>query len=216
ATSDAIWDWDLVTGRTIRTGDGFTTLFGYDKEDANNDPEFWNLRVHPEDLPRVHASHGQVFSDPKAFFWEEEYRFLKANGLYAWVYDKGTIIRNEQGEAIRMIGATQDITQQKEQVNEIIRIQQNLDTLINSTTDLIWSVDADMRIISANRAFCDSIAQLTGKQVVEGTLLYDESFPQEIRDFWHQRYQKALSGEGFSVEDAFIYPDREEKQHAII
>jgi PAS domain S-box-containing protein len=216
ATSDAIWDWDLVTGRTIRTGDGFTALFGYDKEDANNDPEFWNNRVHPEDLVRVHASHELVFSDPKAFFWEEEYRFLKANGFYAWVYDKGTIIRNEQGEAIRMIGATQDITQQKEQVNEIIRIQQNLDTLINSTTDLIWSVDGDMRIISANRAFCDSIAQLTGKQVVEGMLLYDESFPQEVREFWHQRYQKALSGEGFSVEDAFIYPGKEEKQHAII
>ncbi len=216
ATSDAIWDWDLVTGRTVRTGDGFTALFGYDKEDANNDPGFWSKRVHPEDLPRVQASHAQVFSDPEAIFWEEEYRFLKSNGMYAWVYDKGTIIRNGQGEAIRMIGATQDITQQKEQVNEIIRIQQNLDTLINSTSDLIWSVDGDMRIISANRAFCDSIAQLTGKQVVEGMLLYDESFPQEVSEFWHQRYQKALSGEGFSVEDAFIYPGKEEKQHAII
>ncbi len=216
ATSDAIWDWDLVTGKTVRTGDGFTALFGYQKEEANKDPEFWNKRVHPDDLSRVHASHEQVFSDPEAFFWEDEYRFLKSNGMYAWVYDKGTIIRNEQGVAIRMIGATQDVTQQREQVNEIIRIQQNLDTLINSTSDLIWSVDGDMRIISANRAFCDSIAQLTGKQVVEGTLLYDDSFPQEVRDFWHQRYQKALSGEGFSVEDAFIYPGREEKQYAII
>src|SRR6185369_13580970 len=44
----------------------------------------------------------------------QEYRFKRADGSYAFIFDKGFIIRNEKGEAVRMIGATQDITQRKE------------------------------------------------------------------------------------------------------
>ena len=42
--------------------------------------------------------------------WTEEYRFKKANGEYAFVLDKGIVIRDENGVGVRMIGAMQDIT----------------------------------------------------------------------------------------------------------
>ena len=53
-------------------------------------------------------------------YWEAEYQFLKADGTYAHVYDKGYIIRDRTDKPLRMIGATQDVTQLKEKINEII------------------------------------------------------------------------------------------------
>ena len=38
----------------------------------------------------------------------------RANGQYAHIYDKGFIVRDKNGKAIRMIGASQDITKLKE------------------------------------------------------------------------------------------------------
>jgi light-regulated signal transduction histidine kinase (bacteriophytochrome) len=46
--------------------------------------------------------------------WENEYRYLKADGSFAYVIDKGFIIRNSEGKAIRIIGAMQDFTERKE------------------------------------------------------------------------------------------------------
>lgn len=113
ATNDAIWDWDLESNKVIRLGTGLEKYFGYNSETASVDNDFWLRYVHPDDLPSVLASRQQVLDDPSKTNWSDEYWFLKANGQYAYVYDKGYIIRNHEGKAIRMIGATQDITEQK-------------------------------------------------------------------------------------------------------
>ena len=136
ATNDSIWELNIITGAITRTGDGFTTLFGYDnKSGINSDPAFSQL-VHPEDSLQVSESMLAVFNNPDAFYWGKEYRLLKANGEYAHVYDKGYIIRDEYGKAIRMIGATQDITKLKENEIHLRKLNQSLQT---QTTDLAYS-----------------------------------------------------------------------------
>ena len=117
ATNHAIWEHDILSGSTIRTGDGFKSLFGYENDMDNEDPQASISLIHPEDLPAVLKSKEIIYQTPEAHYWEHEYRFLKACGEYAYVYDKGYVIRDVQGKAVRMIGAIQDITNLKE--NEI-------------------------------------------------------------------------------------------------
>ena len=211
ATNDSIWDWDMITGKTLRTGDGFKRLFGYEIEEADKDDLFWSKLLHPEDLQGVKEVHSRLFNNPEEHYWEEKYRIMKANGQYAWVYDKGYIIRDKNGKAIRMIGATQDITQQKEQVSEITRIRHNLDSLINTTTDMIWSVDSDLRIIAANKAFSSTIEKVTKREVVEGSYVITPAFGQELMEKWILHYKRALSGEVFSIEESY----EQEKQETL-
>ncbi|MDP1728425.1 MAG: PAS domain-containing protein [Bacteroidota bacterium] len=110
ATNDAIFDMNIISGEVIRSGDGFNTLFGYDKEYYSS-PDFdYTKLIHPEDLLRVNESMDFIRKNPDKQNWVLDYRLLKANGEYAYVHDKGYIIRDIQGKAIRMIGATQDIT----------------------------------------------------------------------------------------------------------
>lgn len=114
ATSDAIWDWDMVSNEVTRSGDGLQKLFGYNTEDASADNEFWSKHVHPEDIVRVTEGRRKMLEETQEQFWEDEYRFEKSNGDYAFVYDRGYIIRNKEGRAIRMIGSTQNISALKQ------------------------------------------------------------------------------------------------------
>ncbi len=113
ATNDAIWDWDLEADIMMRTGHGLKTNFGYDPVEASKDRDFWIKKVHPEDLPAMIRNRTLALEDPTRLYWDEEYRIIKADGSFAYIYDKGSIIRNKEGKAIRMIGATQDLTRRK-------------------------------------------------------------------------------------------------------
>jgi two-component system, chemotaxis family, CheB/CheR fusion protein len=113
ATNDAIYDWDLETGEIVRTGDGLKILFGYNPAEVALDPKFWENSIHPEDRESSYGKLQRDLLDSTKEICDQEYRFRKADGTYAYVYDKGYIVRNNAGKAVRMIGATQDITHRK-------------------------------------------------------------------------------------------------------
>lgn len=117
ATNDSIWDLNLITEEISHTGDGFKNLFGYGADEVKKLK--WKNLVHPDDLAELLESQNMVFSNPNTFLWEFEYRLLKANGEYAFVHDKAYIVRNEKGKAIRLIGATQDISERVAHIKSI-------------------------------------------------------------------------------------------------
>lgn len=129
ATNDSIWDWDLLTNKVVRSGNNFSRLFGYDAAVADKNDQFWVAHVHPEDLERVGNDRQKILADPSLDYWQDEYRFLKADGTYAFVYDKGYIIRNENGEAIRMIGSITDVTERKKQEESLKLLNANLERI---------------------------------------------------------------------------------------
>lgn len=46
--------------------------------------------------------------------WTGEYRFARGDGSYANVFDRGLLIRNEEGKPLRMVGSLMDVTSRKE------------------------------------------------------------------------------------------------------
>ncbi len=216
ATNDAIWDWNLETNEVIRTGNGLENLFGYDSVEASADRNFWLKRVHPEDLQGVLDRREIFLNTATAFYWEDEYRFKKADGKLAIVLDKGYIIRNQQGKAIRMIGATQDITHRKQYLNEIIRVKQNLDALINNTGDMIWSYDSELKLIIGNAAFLQAYRELSQEYIEEGSPILAESLPDYIKDQWAPLYRKGLEGAGFTTDLVYYNEEIGEDQYLMV
>lgn len=111
ATNEAIWDYDIISGKLF-WGEGITTFFGHNREEFGN-ISMWNDHLHPDDHQRVLQGLENILNS-STDRWADEYHFLKANGEYAFVLDKGIVIRDSKGKAIRMIGAMQDVTCQKE------------------------------------------------------------------------------------------------------
>ncbi len=120
ATNDVVWDWDVVTDAQ-RWNEAGAVVFGWTEIVGRPvTAAWWVERVHPEDLRRVEDGFFAVVNNPQADYWKDEYRFRKADGSYAQVMDRGYVLRNKQGKAIRMIGAMLDITERK-QAEERIR-----------------------------------------------------------------------------------------------
>jgi PAS domain S-box-containing protein len=130
ATSDVVWDWDLETNEVYYSSN-IKKLFGHTPKATIGDVRFFARHVHPEDRERV-VLYPNLVKYGTMKYWTENYRFQKANGEYAFVLDKGIIIRDKNGVGIRMIGAMQDITElknnelhitkQKDQLMEIAQI----------------------------------------------------------------------------------------------
>ena len=107
-TTDAIWIRDLATDEvTWSSGLGFQ--FGYDQS-AGPTHGWWHAHIHPDDSAAVEASIQAAFAS-EADQWASEYRFCRADGTYANVLDRGRIFRDENGRAIRFMGAMVDITE---------------------------------------------------------------------------------------------------------
>ncbi|MBT0810297.1 PAS domain S-box protein [Litoribacter ruber] len=109
ATSDAIYDWNLEK-ETILFGDGFYKIFGFKDQPFSNLSE-WESKVHPNDRKEALQSIARFISS-KEIHWECRYRFQRADGEYVMILDKAMAIRNQNQEAIRLVGAMEDITQQ--------------------------------------------------------------------------------------------------------
>jgi PAS domain S-box-containing protein len=149
ATSEAIWDWNIQTGE-IFYGDGFEQYFGYLNQNNQQCLDVWNERIHLEDHDQLMDSISKAI-DSEDEFWKYEYRYLKSDGNYAFVSDKGFIVRNANGVAINMIGAMRDITNQK---NEELRLKL-LQFVATNTNDgiLILKANSSLDIIYVNEAY---------------------------------------------------------------
>jgi hypothetical protein len=86
----------------------------------------WGTQVHPADLKRVETGLMEIFTDSSKGRWSAEYRFKKADGNYAHIEGNGYIIRNEAGQATKMIGVMKDITEMQEHIGAIEKQNQKL------------------------------------------------------------------------------------------
>jgi len=132
ATNDAIWDYDMET-KVMQWGYSLKKLFGHDSENTPYTLTDWIDDIHPDDRVRATSTFNTVINSDTLHYWEDEYRFKKADGDYAYVYDRGMIIRDENGKGNRMIGAMQDISERKK--SEFILKELN-DTLARRAAEL--------------------------------------------------------------------------------
>ncbi|HSF53468.1 MAG TPA: PAS domain-containing protein [Algoriphagus sp.] len=125
ATNDAIWDWNIETDEHF-WGDGFSKLFGIDTELEGQSPEFWRKRVHPDDFKTVQSILNQLLHQRDENYFESEYRFKRQDGTYAYVVDKASVIRNKDGNPIRIVGAMMDITHRKMYEESLKKLNEEL------------------------------------------------------------------------------------------
>jgi PAS domain S-box-containing protein len=145
ATNDAVWDWDLAT-QALWWNEGFEALFGYARGEVQPTLEGWSSRIHPDDREQILALVNRVV-DSGGETWAGEYRFQRKDGSYAYVLDRGYVLRDTDGKAIRMIGGMSDLTARKEVE---LRLAQQA-ALLDGAHDAILVKDLDDRIVYWNK-----------------------------------------------------------------
>lgn len=124
-TQDCIYYWDLLSGRVTRNH-GPSTMFGYKEEEAVEKMDWWKEKVHPEDISQVMDSFSESLQR-KDIHWNAAYRFRCADGSYKYVLDRAHILYSDHGDAVRVIGAIQDVDESmrhQEERRQFIRLLQ--------------------------------------------------------------------------------------------
>jgi PAS domain S-box-containing protein len=100
----------LDTGRFLRANRRYCQLTGYSEAELLG-KTFLDI-THPDDRAgNLEAI--RPFMEDRADTFEIEKRYVRKDGAVVWVHLTGTLIRDESGKAVRLLGSAVDITERK-------------------------------------------------------------------------------------------------------
>lgn len=108
-STDAPWDWDLVTNE-LYYSPRWWQMLGYQTGELDTDATLWSRLMHQDDLVRVTPMLGGFLADGVTSY-EIEFRLRHKNGQYVRVLSRGLIQRDAGGVPIRVSGTNTDITE---------------------------------------------------------------------------------------------------------
>ncbi len=140
ATSDAIYDWDFATDR-LQWGESRLGQFGYEAAEAPATGTTWLDSVHPDDRAAVECEVRQLVAGGAGERWEGEYRWRKGDGDYAYVRDRGYLVRDPSGRPLRMVGALQDLTEARRADEALRTSEERLRLALHASNMVAWDLD---------------------------------------------------------------------------
>jgi PAS domain S-box-containing protein len=208
ATHDAIYDWDVATNIVYR-GKGFALLFGYHEPYVPLDFRF--SRIHPNDLTEVKQTYLSALTDESIKRWKIKYRFQDAKGSYKNVVDKAFIVR-ENGKAVKVIGALQDITEYNQLQEKLVSQEESKKRQI--VRSIIETQEKERRQISVELhdnvnqilSSCKLMLEVAKDNIDKAPLLTEKSYQsiklaiEEIKKISHNLNPSAV--EDFGLKEA--------------
>jgi PAS domain S-box-containing protein len=105
-----VWELDLIADQAWRSLQ-HDRIFGYESLLPNWGREVFSRHVLPEDRELVQHQFEEAFKTGHLGF---ECRIIRADKVTRWISAKGEVVRNQQGQPIRMMGVVTDVTERKE------------------------------------------------------------------------------------------------------
>jgi PAS domain S-box-containing protein len=197
AAESGLWIMEISTGH-VWASPILRGMFQFSPDEELSTERFMEV-IHPDDRDRV-RQHIQQSIDMQNFL-RVEYRIRKADGSIRWIVARGRHYCDALGCSSRLMGVSMDITERKQTEIQLHWSQTLLDTLINSTPDLIWSVDAEhFGLLTFNRSLCEYFLHGVGIHIKVGMRPKDLLPTEEYAEQWRLFYRRALKEGSFTTE----------------
>lgn len=176
-TGLGLWDWNLQSGQVI-FDKRWTEMLGYQLAEVRQHVQFWQDRVHPDDLA-VCLQDIQAHLENRTAYYSNIHRLQHKDGTWRYILDRGRIVeRDAAGKPLRFTGTHTDVTRLKETENAL---RDKTLTLKAQAAEL-----ARLNSILAHQAMYDGLTQIHNRR----------AFELRFHDEW-QRWQQG--GTVFSV-----------------
>jgi PAS domain S-box-containing protein len=160
ATQEVIWDWDIASGK-VWFNEALKTVWRYNLQGDQISVDWWKQRIHPEDRAVILESlRWAIEGQPR---WTGGYRFERGNGSYGHVLDRGIIIRDARGQAVRVIRTMLDMTEREAAQETIRRLSHQSELILKFAAEGIVAADRHGKAFVVNPA----AARMTGFSLQE-------------------------------------------------
>ncbi len=126
---DGMWYWDLENPENEWMNERFWTVLGYNPEEMPHLASAWQDIINQDDLKIAVDNFNKHLSDSN-YPYDQEVRYTHKNGSTVWIRCRGIAIRDKKGNAIRMLGAHQDISELKRAEEKIVFLNRSISELI--------------------------------------------------------------------------------------
>lgn len=198
-TNEAIWEMDLQTGQAWGN-DAHQYLYGLTVKDAVPSHEDWVKKIHPDDREQTLKSYKDTFAS-KESTWIAEYRFYTVNDELINIYDRTYIVRNKEGEAIRMMGSMMNITARKKAEEEIVKARDMADKLIDALPGVFYFYDENGKFIRWNRQL-EIVTGYSAKEIA--TMHPVDLFPADEKEYINKRIEGVFNNGSNDAEAHFL------------
>ncbi|MFZ5915929.1 MAG: PAS domain S-box protein [Chloroflexota bacterium] len=131
------WDWD-VTGETLLWSDELYRIWGVETDFTLTFENIVAL-IHPEDRQKNNQTLQELFVslDEGAF----EFRIVRPDGQVRHIHQSIQVSRNAAGQAARMFGIMQDITDRVQAERALAESEERLRLALEAANDGLWDLN---------------------------------------------------------------------------
>lgn len=189
-----MWIYDIETLAFLEINEAAIRHYGYTREEFL---KMTLLDIRPKKDAYKYLDH----SNPNEELEDTQYewRHIKKNGETISVLITTHGIKYQGRKARHVL--INDITEQKLHLQLLEVEKANTAALINSTDDLVWSIDKDQRLVTANEAYLQLIKQIYDVTLKPGDYVNDfGGITDQTRKEWDALHQRVLQGDSFTYE----------------
>ncbi|MCE7984970.1 MAG: PAS domain S-box protein [Caldilinea sp. CFX5] len=152
-----IWESQIATNHSLWSPEEYA-LFGL-PPDRTITNELFNRLVHPDDLPGLQAAISNLVGSGRDHIGE--FRIIRPDGAVRWLADRVTVIRDEAGQPVRLLGINFDITERKEREAMIQQQLAEIEAIYATAPVGLCLLDRDLRYVRIN----ETLATINGSTI---------------------------------------------------
>jgi PAS domain S-box-containing protein len=134
---------DLKAGFRNRRSPEYLLIHGLPPDAANETHEEWVQRIHPDDREATEKKFRDAIASNVSEY-RVRYRIIRpVDGEIRWISVKSTIERDEHGNAVRLVGAHSDVTDQVMAEQALRQSEEEFRTLAEAVPHHVWTARPD-------------------------------------------------------------------------
>ncbi|MFV1992948.1 MAG: EAL domain-containing protein [Acidiferrobacterales bacterium] len=206
ATHDGVWEWD-IENKQIYLSPKALSIVGIESSEGTYPSEQWQQKIHPDDVPWVTLAM-KDYINGHAPSYDVEHRMIADDGGLIWIHSRGTVVSDDAGTSVKVVGTFIDITEKKKITEKIRASESSLKQAqrIAHVGDWTWNMITS-EIIWSDEMYRLHGADIENKSVDVWEIMQERIHPDDLSRVQAVTEESVKNATKVSIEYRIIMPD---------